>query len=210
MSYTDFTFPLLRCRLGLSDRIAPLFPDIRPLEPGAWLEDYLRRGRLFARRNERSRGELIVAPVLLRFVELAAPRGAYYTGVTLDVAPDLGLRGECDYVLTGSPPVPEPDVPYCVVLEANRGSIEDGLGQCAAQMFAARLYNQAMNHPVERIYGCVTTGDDWHFLRLDGSALTLDADRYFVLQLGTILGILVAAVRDAAASATPVPVPTPT
>ena len=58
-------------------------------------------------------------------------------------------------------------------------------------MSGARLYNEKFGKPAQRIHGCVTTGDDWFFCRLDGTALTTDADRYSLADLGKILGILV-------------------
>ncbi len=40
------------------------------------------------------------------------------------------------------------------------------------------------------IHGCVTSGEVWQFLRLDGIRYTQDEDRYYLHDLSKILGIL--------------------
>ncbi len=67
--------------------------------------------------------------------------------------------------------------PVFAIVEAKNESIPSGLGQCAATMIAARMFNQRSleaiepaNKPEQRaeqtIYGAVTTGTDWKFLKL--------------------------------------------
>jgi len=50
------------------------------------------------------------------------------------------------------------------------------------------------------VSGALTTGDDWLFLRLTGSAVVLDVDRYRLSDLGKILGILVECLKEDDAS----------
>ncbi len=54
---------------------------------------------------------------------------------------------------------------------------------------AARTSNKAagQNQP---IFGAVTSGSEWRFLKIDGDDVFIDADEYFVSQLSKILGIL--------------------
>ncbi|NER23873.1 MAG: hypothetical protein F6J96_24845 [Symploca sp. SIO1C2] len=40
------------------------------------------------------------------------------------------------------------------------------------------------------IYGTVTTGSLWQFLRLTGKRIEVDLDEYFLKNVGKILGIL--------------------
>jgi hypothetical protein len=40
------------------------------------------------------------------------------------------------------------------------------------------------------MFGCVTTGEAWQFLRLEASAVTLDRTRYFIDNVGGILAVL--------------------
>lgn len=43
---------------------------------------------------------------------------------------------------------------------------------------------------VETIFGAVTTGIQWQFLRLVDDRVSLDLDQYYIKELGKILGIL--------------------
>lgn len=195
MPYTDFTLESAEARLGLTAGLGDLFPDLRPLPVPTWLDDMLGRGRAVAALvSEKARSEFLVAPVLLACRELVAGDLAIYSGQRLDVDPDRGLSGECDYILALTAPVPRLRAPRVTVLEAKRGDIELGLGQCAAQMAAARLFNEraGISGP---IYGAVTTGEAWQFLRLDGATLTLHTARLFVDNLGSVLAALQAALR---------------
>lgn len=63
------------------------------------------------------------------------------------------------------------------------------LGQCIAEMVAARVLNERAQQPGP-VHGAVTTGTAWQFLRLDGDALTLDTQEYHVEQVARILAIL--------------------
>lgn len=51
-------------------------------------------------------------------------------------------------------------------------------------------FNEPSGEPGRPIYGCVTTGDDWQFFRLDGADVTLDRSRYDLDNPEKILAIL--------------------
>ena len=58
--------------------------------------------------------------------------------------------------------------------------------------------------PLVRVYGCVTTGEDWQFLRLDDAAITYDPARLYRSDLGRILAAFLHVVAEnVAALATP-------
>ena len=46
--------------------------------------------------------------------------------------------------------------------------------------------------------GCVTTGEDWQFLRLVGNAVTIDQGRFYIDNVGGILAALRMAIQQAA------------
>jgi len=56
-------------------------------------------------------------------------------------------------------------------------------------MVGARLFNQREGHDLATLFGCVTTGDEWHFLKLEGDTVVIDSDRYYLDNVGTILAI---------------------
>ena len=99
-----------------------------------------------------------------------------------------------DFVLTLSEPIPRLRAPIATVVEAKKNDIEAGLAQCIAQMVAARAFNEREQTPVRGVHGCVTTGEDWQFLRLEGSAVTIDRARIYIDNVGAILGVFEAIV----------------
>ncbi len=67
---------------------------------------------------------------------------------------------------------------------------EAGLSQSVAQMVAAHLFNQWAGSEKTIVFGCVTTGEAWQFLRLDGDTVTIDRGRYYINTVGLILAAL--------------------
>lgn len=189
MAYGDFTLNAAERNLGLSLRWGSLFEGVPEVAVPPWLGEALERGWSPAFLNEVSRLHFIVTPILLTVRQLSGNRLALYPGQRLDVDPARGLVGECDYILALTEQFPELRAPVAVLLEAKRGDVEAGLGQCTAQMVGAQVYNRNQGNEVSPIFGCVTTGERWQFLHLDGSTLTLDQGRYYIIQAGTILGI---------------------
>jgi hypothetical protein len=195
MAYTDFTLESAEADLGVSTRPGDVFPDLRPAPVPGWLTDLLARGMQLALVSEKARSEFIVAPLLLAVREAAGGTLAILSGQRLDVDASRRLLGECDFLLSRSEPVPRLRAPLMAVVEAKKNDIEGGLGQCIAQMVAAQVYNERAGQPLERLYGCVTTGEDWQFLRLVGTAVTLHRPRLYIDNVGLVLAAFLAAVR---------------
>jgi hypothetical protein len=76
------------------------------------------------------------------------------------------------------------------VTEAKNDNLRTGLGQCIALMVAAQEYNQRAGTPFPAVYGVVTTGSAWKFLKLHQSEVTMDVHEYYIVDLGRIMGIL--------------------
>ena len=64
------------------------------------------------------------------------------------------------------------------------------MGQCAAQMYGASLFNRKEENGAKAVFGCVTTGEDWQFLKLEDGTIWIDQDRYYIDNLGGILGMM--------------------
>lgn len=195
MGYNDFTFDSLLAAFNLSLAQASLFAHVPRIDPSPWLSDTLRKGRSIAFYSIKSRSEFIVAPVLLTCQEMLQGECSLYSGIRLDVDPEKGLKGECDFILAKAPPTPALRAPLLVIIEAKKNDIEEGLAQCAAQMIAARLFNERHKEPLSEVFGCVTTGEAWQFLQLRGQELVVDADRYYLTEVSAVLGILVTVMK---------------
>ncbi len=194
MAYTDFTLDTVETELGVTPRSGSVFATLTDAVPPPWLTAQLARGMELALVSEKARSEFIVAPILLAVRELSGGRVAILSGQRLDVDPARRLLGECDFLLSESEPLPRLRAPLLAVLEAKRNDIDAGLGPCAAQMIAAQIFNERAGRIGRPVFGCVTTGEDWQFLRLDGSVLVIEASRRYINQVGAVLAALLAAV----------------
>lgn len=189
MSYTDFDIPRVERELGLKVKSRSLSWQIEFIEPPAWLTESLERGAANALVSEKARSEFLVAPVLLAVKEFDENRVQIFSGQTLNVDANLGLTGECDFILSKTEPTPILRAPIVAIVEAKKNDIELGLGQCIAQMVAAKIFNLRQENDFKEIFGCVTTGETWQFLKLEHTSAIVDTDRYFISEVGKILGV---------------------
>jgi hypothetical protein len=194
MSYSDFKLDTVRKAFGLTIISSPLFEKAETVPVTDWLKEAIDKGLPLALMSEKARSELIVVPILLTSRELSRNVFSIYSGQRLDIDPDKGLTGECDFILAKTPPIPVIQAPLMMLAEAEKNDIEGGLGQCAAQMIGARLFNQQEGSGISTIYGCVTTGEAWQFLKLADNTLSIDSRRYYIDRIDKILGVLQAIV----------------
>ena len=107
-------------------------------------------------------------------------------------APEQGLAGVCDFILSRSSEQQFLSAPLVTIVEAKNENLKAGLGQCVAAMVGARIYNEREGSPIPTIFGTVTTGTLWQFLRLDGPTIGLDAREYHIIErLAKVLGIFI-------------------
>ena len=97
----------------------------------------------------------------------------------------IGAMANMRLYSSGSVPVPS--------------SLVAALGQCMAAMIAAELFNRQEENELTTIFGCVTTGDLWRFLKLQSAKEQrtifidtnfIDTKQYFATQVNELLGIL--------------------
>jgi hypothetical protein len=190
MSYSDFDLTKLRKTFSLRQDRKALFENAEPVEMNQWLKDTLHKSMQLVIDTEKARSELIVMPVLLASREINKNCFSIYSGEKFDVDPEKGLTGECDFILTFTPPLQAIQAPIITIVEAKKNDIDGSLGQCGAQMLAARLFNKYDNQNIEIIFGCVTTGEAWQFLKIENDIIIIDSNRYYIDNIGKILGII--------------------
>ncbi len=188
MAYADYSLEALTSQLGITVSSAELFGNPAPVPPPPWLAETLQRGLRQVLVSEKARSEFIVVPILLACQELSPRELTIFSGQRLDVDPARGLIGECDYILAATPPVPALQSPLLTVVEAKRNEVESGVWQCLAQMVGARDFNLRAGTAPPSIFGCVTNGEAWQFLRLTGSTAELDRRRYYIDNPAVLLG----------------------
>ena len=203
MAYSDFTLDMVETQFGLTindtgDYFAATPPAILSQHLRRQLERYtplaLRSG------SEKARSELIIMPIMLEVFDQYTPGIGLFSGVEFSPDPARNLRGICDYVLTFAPDEPIIRAPVVALAEAKREDISTGLGQCVAEMLGAQVFNEARKSVLPVIYGVVTTGTTWRFLRLLGTNVYMDKTEYYLRDADKIVGILLAMLDEAAAA----------
>ena len=190
MCYSEFSLDTIERLLKLELVSAELFPTLVPVEIPAWLPDMLERmHRTLPLVSEKARCEAIVAPVLQAATELGGAPLSIFSGVRLDQNPETGLTGECDFIVARTASVPRLKAPLLTVVEAKRADLELGLAQCIAQMEGVRQFNMAAGVAIP-VYGAVTTGELWQFLKLVPGVLAIDIKRYPLHPLQDLLAVL--------------------
>ena len=94
--------------------------------------------------------------------------------------PALGLYGFCDFLVSRSPTLLAVTAPILAVVEARREDLTAGVAQCIAEMYTAALVNARDGKPRDVLYGAVTSGTNWRFLRRRGLHAGADLAEYFI------------------------------
>ncbi len=140
--------------------------------------------------TEKARSELIVANILVELREHYKQRISFFSGIDFNVDAENGLVGVCDFLVSLSPGQTILDAPVIMLVEAKKEDLISGLGQCVAEMLAAQRFNAEKKNNVAYIYGTVTSGTDWLFLKLEAKCLNIDLTIYPIALCDKILGIL--------------------
>ena len=193
MPYDAFTTALLKSRFGL--RLVTqnaMFAAVPPAVVSDLLRMNLAQNSPLALRggSEKARSEFLIAPILAEVYQQAQERASLFSGIDFNVDLQQGLGGFCDFLFTNAPHLLELEAPVISVVEAKKEDILAGIAQCLAELVAAQLYNAMADQPIPTLYGIVTTGSVWRFLRLVGTDATIDADEYFLDQPEKIVGII--------------------
>lgn len=199
MVYSDFTtISKVRSAFNLTvDEKTVLFADVDAIAPSDYLKTTLTEYIPLATaiNTEKARSELIIAPILLEVRRILNFQIGFFSGTEFNADVKSGLNGYCDYILTASSDLYEIRTPVITLVEAKNENIKSGLGQCIAQMLGAQLFNQQQNDEIEAIYGCVTTGNAWKFLKLVNQTVFIDLSDYYIKEVDKILGIIAKPLR---------------
>ncbi|MGH9836354.1 MAG: hypothetical protein ACRD9Y_25300 [Blastocatellia bacterium] len=204
MAYSDFTLTDIKQKFQITiDEETDLFSTISEVPASAWLTETLSESVQLALAigSEKARSELIIAPLLLAFRKISPRKISLFSGLNFNVDPALGLTGFCDFIISRSPEQLMITAPVLIAIEAKNENINAGMPQCMAAMIAARIFNERENQPISTIYGVVTAGNLWRFLKLEADVIFIDRSEYHISQVEKILGILCSTVSDDSAFA---------
>ena len=202
MAYSDFTLKKVKLDFEIKTvEKRSLFSNIEALEISDYLIETLERNvpLALAINTEKARSELIIINILLEVKEKLSEKISLFSGIDFNVDKEKGLTGFCDYIISDSEEQFYLDAPVITIIEAKNENIVSGLGQCIAEMYAAQLYNSKEgNSDLPYIYGAVTTGDEWKFVKLKEKVAYIDNDLYYMSDVKKIIGILVDMVKQKA------------
>jgi hypothetical protein len=198
MAYSDFTLEMVLEQFNLTIRETRSLIQSQPVQPTELLVAILEREMPWAIAvgSEIARYSGIIAQVLLEVREMKQQQISVFAGKEFNVDPERKLNGYCDFLISLSPIQSVIQAPVVVIAEAKRGILENGLGQCAAAMVAAQQFNQTHNLDIPNIYGSVTNGSSWKFLKLSGTELVVDITEYDITPIDRLLGILLATIAN--------------
>lgn len=194
MAYSDFS-SLAKVKKAFDlviDEKSDIFVAVPALKPSEFLAETLRYNLplALASNSEKARSELLIMPILLEVRKQLNGCFSLFSGVDFTVDETQGLNGYCDYILSDGQEQLFIAAPALMLVEAKNENLKGGLGQCLAEMVAAQIFNQREGNTIPTIYGAVTTGTNWLFLRLTGQTVEIDLTEYYLVQIDQILGIL--------------------
>ncbi|MDZ8107108.1 MAG: hypothetical protein RM338_16025 [Nostoc sp. DedQUE12a] len=198
MAYSDFTLSKFKKSFSIGiDEETDLCANVEPLQPSEKLTNTLEETTelALAINTEKARSEMIITPILLEIRRRANHPISLFSGTDFNVDAEKGLNGYCDFIISLSKEQLTINAPVLIIIEAKNENIKGGLGQCAAAMLAAQLFNQQEKNEIKTIFGAVTTGDIWKFLKLEANEIFIDLKNYYLKEIDKILGILSQSVR---------------
>ncbi len=193
MSYSDFTISQIQSGFGLEINIkGGLFQEVEPRPVSVGLHEMLNYNIPLATAidSEKARSEMIIAPLLVELKRQKLETISLFSGVDFDVDSEKGLKGVCDFLLSKSPQQLEPTAPVVVLVEAKRQDFRKALPQCVAEMVAAKIFNERNNLDTPIIYGVITIGTVWQFLKLENQIVEASGEEYTIENVDKIFGIL--------------------
>ena len=183
-SFSQITQTELENEFGISIVGGRFLPEVEPWIIPSWLEHTLayRRNSFATMRTEKSISEALIAPILMAVEEKYRDKITIFSGEPLITEE---LSGVCDFLITKVPIAISPRESYFVLVEAKRQDLFSGIPQCVAEMYAAQI----LNENDDTVYGCVSIGVQWIFIKLEGKVATTDPTIFTITEVDKILGV---------------------
>ena len=195
MAYSKFTLKDVKEKLGIQ-----VVEDNHLFAPDsiktASISDYLKTTLeefsplALSINTEKSRSEWIIAPIMAELRKELNNTISLFSGSTFTVDEEKELDGKCDYIVSLNSEQFYITAPIITIVEAKKEDIVQGLGQCIATMYAADIYNKREGTQLKSVYGAVTTGTTWKFIKLSDNKAYVDVDEYYLKEIQSLMGIL--------------------
>ena len=192
MAYRDFKMDDLEAKFGIREIGKQLFDPskIKMIEPSDKLKTDLLEARYITLSTEKAVSERLVSPVLAEMKKLNLEDIQVFSGEIIKADSKQGLNGEIDFIIARTPETLKPKNPLLIVTESKLGLIDGSVNQAAAQMIGIRVFNENRHYERTAIYGAVTDGGTWRFLKLDENNFYVDTNKFTTDKLPLLLGVL--------------------
>lgn len=141
--------------------------------------------------TEKAKSALIISNVLLEIRRIFDKKISFFSGIEFNIDKEKGLNGYCDFLISLSSEQLFIKSPIITLVEAKNENIMGGLGQCMAEMIAARIFNEIEGNNIPTLYGTVTTGIFWKFMKLTHNTVHVDLRDYSLEENpAQVIGIL--------------------
>lgn len=196
MAYSDFNLEDLKQQFNLQLVESTGVFLAEAVEVSDFLQETIRRNLPLATaiNTEKARSELLIAPVLVELKQIN-PNISLFSGTEFTVDIQKGLNGICDFLISRSKEQLSIEAPVTAIVEAKKENLNAAMPQCIAAMVAAQVFNQRKGNPIACIYGVVTTGSIWRFLKLQEQTVTIDFQEIYLTPLDKLLGLLVVTLK---------------
>ncbi len=187
MGYSNFKkISQVTKKFQLDARLVELFPPVESVVPSDWLTTSLNFAIKMPLTNEKNKSERLVSPILMEVALAFSDQITLFSGEEIYINPNDDLSGPCDFFFALHPPKPYLDTPIISLAEAKDEDLDWGIAQCAAQVYAASLFNLQEGKDLPILYGCATDGVEWQFLKLENGVFYIDTKT--MTDLGQVLG----------------------
>ena len=148
--------------------------------------------------TQKAYSELIITNILVEIRKIFNRQISFFSGISLNIDEENNLFGNCDFVVSASPEQLFLNAPITTIIEAKNENMMSHLGQCVAKMVAAKLFNEQEGDNNSKIYGVITSGIAWKFIKLDKNTIYIDLKDYHIDNTSKLVGILAAMIRQEA------------
>lgn len=182
MAYSNFNLADIIKQFGLilKDK-NDLFADVSESEYSDYLDCTIKYNLPIASEinTEKARSEMIIAPILLELRRKLNDQISLFSGNDFNVDFEKGLNGACDFIISFSESQLVIGAPIITIVAAKKDDIISGLGQCVSEMLGSQLFNEREGNEIKTIYGVVTSGTIWRFLKLEDKVIYIDVVEYY-------------------------------
>ena len=187
-SYSQYTAEDIK-ELGIEIiRTAVLFKS-QPIEPSPFLLTLLEINQQVPMESEKAKSELLITPILNEIRVRNALKMTYFSGYQFNIDAKRGLKGFCDFIISKKHDAVFIESPLIAVVEVKHNQdLLDAVPQCVAEMVAMQIFNERHQETLPFIYGVVTNGYEWVFLKLEQNQVMVDSHRYVIQNLPELLG----------------------